>query len=234
MQSEIQPNNQSSAKEPANSQEPAKKSKNNRVKWWQSLLILFATLGICLSAGYFISDKYFWKNTDEEQLNKRLEFLIQQVDIKSNDPELRVQLGYAYFLKGKNDKAIEHYKTAIGLDKNYYPSYLNLAIVYDKENKFQDSLEMAAKAAKLAPKDYKGHLLKGKAYRKLKMYDKANDSLEEALNFMSSNADIIFEIGQVAQAQGKNKEAQEIYKEALTFDPLYKPALNALEELSKK
>lgn len=228
MQTEIQPNNQST------SQEPAKKNKNNRVKWWQALLVLMATLGICLSAGYFISEKYFWGKTDTAQLEEKLSFIKQQVDMKPNDSDLRVQLGYVYFLKKDYDKAIDQYKTAISLDKNYYPSYLNMAIVYDKKNKPQDSLEMASKAAKLAPKDYKGHLLKGIAYRKLEMYDKANESLQEALNFMSTNADIIYEIGQVAEARGKEKEAEDIYKEALNYDPLYKPALEALEQLAAK
>ncbi|MHC0037856.1 tetratricopeptide repeat protein [Pseudoneobacillus sp. C159] len=214
------------------SQDSVTKIKTNRIKWWQATLILLFTLGFSLSVGYFISDKYLWDNKDTAQLEKRLEHYKQQVDLKPNDPELRVQLGYAFFLKDKFNDAIEQYKTAISLDKNFYPSYLNLAIVYDKQNKPQDSLEMASKAAKLAPRDYKGHLLKGIAYRKLKMYDKANESLQEALNFMSTNTDIIYEIGQVAQAQGKVKEAEQIYKEALSFDPLYRPALDALDLLA--
>ncbi|WP_409272296.1 tetratricopeptide repeat protein [Neobacillus sp. SCS-31] len=227
MQTETE-NNQSTT-----SQEPVTKN-NEKIKLWKALLALVLTLGISLGAGYIISDKYLWKDIDTEQLQKKLDYSLQEVDAKPNDPEKRVQLGFTYFLMENYDKALEEFKTAISLDKNYYPSYLNMAIVYDKQDQSQKSLEMANKATKLAPKDYKGHLLKGISYRKLKMFDKSTASLEEALALMPSNADIIYEIGQVAEAQGNKKEAEQIYKDALAFDPLYKPAIKALERVSSK
>lgn len=197
------------------------------------LIILAVTLAVCLTAGYYISSKYLW-NKKNDQLDKQLTYYKEQVNEKPNDPKLRVQLGYTYFLKGDDSAAMKEYTTAKSLDKNYYDAYLNLSIVYDKEKRYDDALQMAIKAVKISPRDYKGQLLKGRSYRKLKMYDKATAALQEAYRLKNGNTDVIYEAGLVAVAQGKKAEAEQLFKEALSFDPTYKPALNALDKLNAK
>jgi len=207
--------------------------KKDRFKWWQSLIILVVTLAICLSTGYYVSAKYLWNKNDDE-IVKQIEYNKALVEQKPNDASLRVQLGYSYFLKGDDDKAIKEYQTAKSLDKDYYAAYLNLAIVYDKQKRTDDALQMATKAAKLAPQDYKSLLLKARSYRKLKMYDKATEALEVANRYKPGNTDVIYETGLVAEDQGKLKDAEDIYKESLSYDPTFKPALEALERLKSK
>lgn len=222
------------AKEKLETQEPEKKVKNDRFTWWQSSLLLVGTLVICLVAGYFISDRFLWDNTDSKQIEEQLKFYKGEVKKNPNDPESRVQLGYAYFLDKDYDEAIKQFKTAKSLDKNYFDAYLNLSIVYDRQDRIDDALQNAIKATEISPRDYKGHLMKGKSYRKLKMYKEANEALAEADRLNVGNTDTIYEIGLVAEDQGKKEEAEEIYKEALEYDPLFKPALNALDRLTSK
>lgn len=214
--------------------EPEKKIKKDRFTWWQTTILLVGTLVICLAAGYFISDKYLWTNTDSKQIAEQIKFYKDEVKRSPNDPKNRVQLGYSYFLDENYDEAIKEFKIAKSLDKNYFDAYLNLSIVYDKEGKIDDSLQNAIKATEISPRDYKGHLLKGRAYRKLKMYKEAEKALEEADRLNQGNTDTIYEIGLVAEDQGKKKEAEAIYKDALSYDPLYKPALTALDRLASK
>ncbi|MEH7112727.1 tetratricopeptide repeat protein [Neobacillus niacini] len=221
-------------KEQLETKEPEKKVKNDRFTWWQSSLLLVGTLAICLVAGYFISDRFLWDNTDSKQIEEQLKFYKGEVKENPNDPESRVQLGYAYFLDKDYDEAIKQFKTAKSLDKNYFDAYLNLSIVYDRQDRNDDALQNAIKATEISPKDYKGHLMKGKSYRKLKMYKEANEALAEADRLNVGNTDTIYEIGLVAEDQGKKEEAEAIYKEALAYDPLFKPALNALDRLTSK
>jgi tetratricopeptide (TPR) repeat protein len=232
MESQVQPDAQEHSRTTEKT-EKAKKVKKDRFLWWQSLIILVVTLAICLSAGYFVSEKYLW-NSSSDQISKQLKYYKDQVDIKPNDPELRVQLGYTYFLKGDTGSAIKEYQTAKSLDKNYYPAYINLSIAYNKEERTDDALQMAVKAVKISPNDYKGHLLKGKSYRKLKMYDKATKALEEAIRLKPGNTDIIYEVGLIAEKQGKLKEAEQIYKETLSYDPTFKPAITGLDRIASK
>ncbi|MEH7247701.1 tetratricopeptide repeat protein [Neobacillus niacini] len=222
------------AKEQLETKEPEKKVKNDRFTWWQSSLLLVGTLTICLVAGYFISDRFLWDNTDSKQIEEQLKFYKGEVKKNPNDPESRVQLGYSYFLDKDYDEAIKQFKTAKSLDKNYFDAYLNLSIVYDRQDRIDDALQNAIKATEISPKDYKGHLMKGKSYRKLKMYKEANEALAEADRLNVGNTDTIYEIGLVAEDQGKKEEAEAIYKEALAYDPLFKPALNALDRLTSK
>lgn len=232
MESQVQPN----AQEPEiipKGKEKVKKPKGEKFSWWQSLIILVATLGICITAGYYISEKYLW-NQEDKQLEAQLKYYKVEVDQKPNDSKLRIQLGYTYFLRGDTESAIKEYKTAKNLDKNNFDAYLNLSIAYDSLKRTDESLQMAIKAAKLAPKDYKGHFLKGREYRKLKMYKEASESLQEAIRLKPGNTDILYEVGLVAEAQGKKKEAEQIYKEALSYDPTFKPALKALDGLNSK
>jgi tetratricopeptide (TPR) repeat protein len=232
MESQVQPN----AQEPVNvpkEKELVKKTKKDRLSWWQSLIIIVVTLAISLSAGYYISQKYLW-NKQDDQIAKQLDYYKAEIDQKPNDPKLRIQLGYTYFLKGDINSAIKEYQTAKNLDKSNFDAYLNLSIAYDTQKRTDESLQMAVKAAKLSPRDYKGHLLKGRAYRKLKMYKEASESLQEAIRLKPGNTDILYEVGLVAEGQGKKKEAEQIYKETLTYDPTFKPALNALDRLNSK
>lgn len=232
MEGPVQPNAPESLRS-SNTTEKERKEKSDRFKWWQSLLMLAAALAISLSAGYYISQKYLW-NQNANQISKLLKYYQAQVDQKPNDPKLRVQLGYTYFLNSDDQNAIKQLQTAKDLDKNNYDAYLNLAIVYDKENQNDHFLQAAAKAVALSPRDYKSQLLAGRAYRKLKMYKQASNALDEAVRLKPGNTDTLYEAGLLAKDQGKKKDAEQIFKETLSYDPTYKPALNELDRLKSK
>lgn len=229
MQAEVTQN----AQDPTNRTEKKSNEKKDRFTWWQSLIILAATLVICLTAGYIISEKFLWNHSDD-QITQQLNYYKAQVDKTPNDANLRVQLGYSYFLKGNTQEAINQYNTAVNLDKNNYAAYLNLAIVYDQANRNDEALQMALKAQKLSNSDYKSFFLEGRSYRKLKMYKQASAALQTALRFKPANDDILNEVALVAEGQGKKQDAISIYKEILSFDPTYKPAQDALNRLNSK
>ncbi|WHY91214.1 tetratricopeptide repeat protein [Neobacillus cucumis] len=231
MESHVQPLKQDHEKSPKK-EKNKKTSKNEKFNWWQTLLILAMTLAISISAGYIISKKYLWPKYDMNRLAQQLESAKNEVDGKPNDSKARVDLGYAYFLNEDYDEAIKQYKTALDLDKNNFDAYFNLGLAYKEENRNDDTLQMAQRATELSPRDYKGHLLKGMAFRKLKMYSDAIKALNEANQLMPGNTDIIFEIGQVAEDKGDKKMAEDVYKEALGYDPMYKPAIEGLKRVS--
>jgi tetratricopeptide (TPR) repeat protein len=65
------------------------------------------------------------------------------------------------------------------------------------------------------------------------MYKESVESLEKANKLMPGRANIIYEIGRVAEDQGDIKSAVLIYKEALGYDPLFKEAAEALKRVEK-
>ncbi|MFZ7943831.1 tetratricopeptide repeat protein [Neobacillus sp. 19] len=218
--------------------EPTKETRDTKRKQtftkWQGISLIIGSLFISLIAGYLICDKFIWTNKDQSRVDQQVAFYENLVNKEPNKPEHRVNLGYSYHLKGQNDEAVKQLLLAVDLDKENVGAYFNLGLVYNDQKRYDDALKQAKKAVDLAPKDYKGHLLEGMVYRKLKMYTEAFASLEEANKLMPANTDIIFEIGKVAEAQGKTKDAEELYKKALAYDPLYKPASDALTKLAGK
>lgn len=234
MEAQEQPHN----REKENKQDPAgrkniKKQKSNKFNWWQSLLLLTLTLVISVGTGYFVSAKYLWSGYDKDHLKQQLASAKDATDKKPNDPKSRVTLGYSYFLNGDDDEAITQYKMAIDLDKNYFDAYFNLGLVYNKQKRLNDSIKMAEKATEISPRDYKGYLLKGMSYRKQKKYEKAITALNKANDLMPGNTDILYEVGRVAEDQGDKANAEQIYKDTLKYDPMYKPALEGLKRVSK-
>lgn len=199
----------------------------------QAMSMVLLTL-IISTGGWYMVGKYFvWTNLDVQRINAQLTFLEQQVQAKPKDLKLRVSLGYTYYLKGNNDKAINEFNQVIAVDKKYNDAYYNLGLVYLSEERLDDALEMFGKSVELAPRDYKGHVQKGVVYRKLKMYKEAVASLEKANKMAPGSANIICEIGKIAEDQGEKSTATKIFKEALAYDPLYKDALEGLKRVDK-
>jgi tetratricopeptide (TPR) repeat protein len=216
----------------SNERAKLKKHKNKNFTKLQAILLIVGTLIISVVGGYFISDKYLWSNKDQGRIEEQLEYYKQLVDAEPNNPEHRVNLGYTYFILGKNSDAIKQMKMATDLDKQYFGAYFNLGLVYLDEERYNDALKQAQKAVELGPRNFKAHLLSGMVYRELKMYEEATKSLKEALTIMPTNTDVITEIGKVEEDQGNDKEAEGFFKEALSYDPLYKPATEGLERIA--
>ncbi|WP_066065455.1 tetratricopeptide repeat protein [Neobacillus soli] len=219
---------------PEPEKETRAKKRNGRFTKLQGFSLIIATLLISLIGGYFISDHYIWSNRDQSRIDQQVAYYEGLVSKEPNNPEHRINLGYSYNLKGQNDDAVKQLLIAIDLDKKNVGAYFNLGLVYNDQKRYDDALKQSKKAVELAPRDYKGRLLEGMVYRNLKMYKEALASLEEANKLMPVNNDIIFEIGRVAEDQGKVKDAEELYKKALSYDPLYKPASDALTRLAAK
>ncbi|WP_462410979.1 tetratricopeptide repeat protein [Neobacillus sp. Marseille-QA0830] len=210
------------------------KKKNDRFTKFQGISLILASLIISLIGGYFITDKFFWSNENESRLEQQVSYYEALVSKEPNKPEHRINLGYSYHLTANDEEAVKQLQTAIDLDKENVAAYFNLGLVYNDQERYDDALKQSNKVTELAPRDYKGHLLEGMVYRKLKKYKEALASLQEADKLMPANNDIIFEMGRVAEDQGNVKDAEELYKKALSYDPLYKPASEALTRLAGK
>jgi tetratricopeptide (TPR) repeat protein len=208
------------------------KGKNDRFTKLQATSLILTSLIISLIGGYFITDKFFWSNEDQNRQEQQVAYYEELVSKEPNKPEHRINLGYSYHLVGDNEEAVRQLQTAIDLDKKNVAAYFNLGLVYNDQERYDDALKQSNKVVELAPRDYKGHLLEGMVYRKLKKYKEALASLQEADKLMPVNNDIIFEMGRVAEDQGNVKDAEELYKKAISFDPLYKPASEALARLA--
>lgn len=207
------------------------KNKKDYFTLLQASVLIVLTIAISIGGWYVVGQKYFWTGRDEKRISEQLAYLEKQVQANPKDPQMRVDLGYTYFIKGDNTKAIRELSQVVELDKKNFNGFYNLGLVYLDENRLDEALEQFQKCIELSPRDYKGYMQKGIAYRKLKMYKDALSCLNQASKLKPGGADIIYEVGMVVEAQGDKKGAAAIYKDALRYDPLYKDAADALKRV---
>ena len=207
------------------------KSKKDSFTPLTSVILILLTLVISVAGWYGVGKYFFWSDLDMKRVNAQLEFYKQKVQADPKNTQARVDLGYTYFLKGKDVEATQEFNQALLLDPKDFDAYYNLSLVLIKEKRYNEALVKLSKANELSPRDFKVPFQKGIVYRNLKMYTEATDSLTLANKLMPTNTDIIYEIGMVAEAQNQKSAAIDIYKQVLSYDPLYKPAIAALERL---
>jgi tetratricopeptide (TPR) repeat protein len=221
-------------KKPQEVEEKRAKKQPKTFTLLQSILLLILTLVVTSGSGYALGHFYFWNDVDMKRVNEQLEYYTEQVRKDPANLENRIILGYTFFLKGQNEKAIKEFDYVLEQDKNYYDACYNLGLVFLEEERYNDALLQFNKAVEIAPKDFKGHVQLGITYRLMKMYDEAMESLETANKLSPASTDIIYQIGLVAEAKEDYKLAIDIYKEALQYDPLFEDAVVALDRLKDK
>jgi tetratricopeptide (TPR) repeat protein len=202
--------------------------------FFQAVLLIILALAVSIGGWYAAGKYYFWKDLDMKRISQQVDFLKKKVETEPKNLKHRIDLGYTYYLLGDYDLAIKELNQALEIDDKHYGPYYNLGLVYVQQGRLNDAMEMFQKAIEIAPRDYKAHMQKGIVYRELKMYKEALESLGKADKLMPRSANIIYEIGRVAEVKGDTERARSIYKEALSYDPLFKDAVKALENLEKK
>jgi tetratricopeptide (TPR) repeat protein len=224
---ELQTNNTKAEAKPKPEKKPGQFGK------FQSILLILFTLVVSAGGWYAAGKYYFWNTLDTKRIQAQLTYYEGQVKAQPNNTQNMINLGYTYFLLGQNDKAVAEYNQVLAIDKKNFDAFYNLGLVYSDSNRLDDALEMFQKAIEISPRDYKGHMQKGIIYRKLKMYSEASKELDQANKLNPARADIIYEIGMIAEAQGYKDQAAQIYKDALGYDPLFKDAVKALQRVQK-
>lgn len=220
-----------SATVPATATKVGKRQKSDSFTIFQTLLLILLTITISTGGWYVVGKKYVWIDIDMQRANQQLTFFQQKVLSEPNNANARVELGYTYYVKGQNPEAVKEFNQALIIEPKNFDAYYNLSLVMLDEKRYDEALANLSKALELSPREYKAHLQTGIAYRNLKMYDEALKSLNQANKFMPANVEVIFQVGMVAEAKGDKEGAITVYKEALSYDPLHKQAVEALERL---
>ncbi len=190
--------------------------------------VLFAVIGI--SAGKF----FFWNNYDKTSKIER-EFVANQERVKAdpNNPLNHVQLGWSYFLKGDNERAIGEYKKALAIDPKNYNAQYNMGLAYLQNQQYDRAVTCLKDAIQIVPNAFGPHLNLGISYVKLEKYEDALKELSLAYKSNPGSPETFYWKGTAYEKQGKLDLAFNEYETAINFDPNYKTAKEAYERLKK-
>jgi tetratricopeptide (TPR) repeat protein len=93
-------------------------------------------------------DRYY-REGNRELLLKAEDFLHRAVRVKPSDPGAFNGLGVLHQAANRPIEAIKAYEEARRLDPDYYPVYVNLAMLYATQGRMQEAEEYAAKGVDL-------------------------------------------------------------------------------------
>jgi len=192
--------------------------------------------------GYFQLGKTAYAHKNYPEAIKHFEKALQIRNGKYDKALLSIGLSYAKL--NQYDKAIEYYRKAIELDKNYATAWYNLGIALAKSEKF-DQAEQAYLTALKIKTDYAPTWFSlGALYGRMNQNDKAIDAYVKAISFRPNYRKAQLNLAVRLTFKGQYHRAISLYQEVLKKDPSYAMAwinlgalhydLNNLDEAEKE
>lgn len=152
-------------------------------------------------------------------------------------------LGHFYFLQGgfeadgkkKNeffDQAAEQFKRAISLRQDFDSAYWSLAMIYDKQKKYEEAVVQYQNAIRFGKeKTVKAHVYQelGLAYMLLKRYDEGLRNMQEAIKLDENNPALYESLASIYVSQNNIEETFKLLKKAADLRAKFKlePAADA-------
>lgn len=137
-------------------------------------------------------------------------------------------LGYVYFEKGLNDKAIEQLELGIKLEPNYPDNYHNLGKVYFKLKKYELAQERLKKAIEVDPKFYKAYNDLGRLYLAENNFDSAFENFNKSLELQPYNLEVYNNLGKLFFLKKDFVSSNNYYFKALELNSTNQYVLNNL------
>ena len=182
-----------------------------------------ATLKDAIGANPGTLELYLNLSSLYETLNRpqaALEFLLANEERFPKEARLHFHLGVLHDKLGKRTESIKRMKEVLKLDPrdaqalNYLGySYVEMGI------HLEEALELIKRAVVIRPKDAFILDSLGWAYFKLKRYDDATETLEEAVSLVNDDSTIIEHLGDIYAAQHYHKKSLKQYQKAFELAP---------------
>ncbi len=156
--------------------------------------------------------------------------------IDPNYPGCLEILGGIEFSQGRYEEAMKYFKRLVEVEPDARDPILYLAVSYLKTDLIQDAINQLKLFNEKFPHRPNGRYYTGRAYIRLKDWDKAekvfSDLLEERPDFLKAYENLAW----VYRVSGKPDQAIRIYRKYLTINPNEKSVLAKLEDtkLSKE
>ena len=160
----------------------------------------------------------------EKKWDKGIKVLEEALALVDFDPEVWNFLGFAYWRKGEDQKALEHYRKAIALDDSDALVYSNLGALYlsifqrsrKREDHFQ-SMEYFKKAIELDPDLAAAYKGLGACYGIRGQTKEAISILEKALELSPKDYFLVYNLGMANLEIGRKAQALKYFEKYLVL-----------------
>lgn len=201
---------------------------------WKVTVSLILSVTVFSVISNFIGTRFFWTDMDLRRIDKEIAYYQQLIETEPMEPEHRVSLGFTYLRRGDFERALIQLDAALEMDADYMPAYLNKGYVYQAMELWDESLENFQKVTELSPEDHRGYQNMGVSYMYLGMHEEALNMFHTAKALRPGASDVAYYAAMTYERMGAYEAAIEEYEEALTFNPKFTEAQEALDRLMKK
>lgn len=154
-------------------------------------------------------------------------------DLKSRDPLILSNLGYAYMESGLLDKGEAVLKDCLAVDPRYHDAFLNLGVIEMRRSRWSEAIEVFNKTVQMHPFSFLSFRNRGLCFAHLKNYQAAAASFERALAVFPQFTEARIDLGVVCFSAGRPDVAKSILEEALRSDPNSLRARATLDDVNR-
>jgi len=154
------------------------------------------------------------------ETGRALKILSMALEKDKTDPETHYYFGLAYSARGLEDKALEHFRIAVELDRDYSEVYNAMGVLHARKGNVSEARGAFEKALSNPFYDTPHYALfnLGRLYEKCGDNEKALAQYREALRLEASYPMAYYRMGRVLESMGRRDEARNAYGEAVYYD----------------
>ena len=150
------------------------------------------------------------------------------------DYELNLRIGWLYYLKNENKKAINYIKKAIKISENAIEPLNMILLPLTKLRDIKEAEKYSSIIIKKSPGNYYAHIRIAYLYYILKKYDKALYHYQILNSFYPSNTDVKLGMAATLLKFKKYEKAREFYISILKVSPYHQTAYSGYLATFKK
>ena len=160
--------------------------------------------------------------------------LIPIYKVYPNSYTINLRLGWLYYLWGKYDNSIFHYKKADKAIPTSVESKLGLSLPLMAQEKWGDTEEVLYRVLKLDYYNYYGNLRLCIALEKEKKYDQQKAIALKMLRIYPTSVPFLVELAKSYYHLGEKEKAKKLFEDILILDPENLTAKEYLKKFEEK
>ncbi|WP_191565332.1 tetratricopeptide repeat protein [Metabacillus idriensis] len=163
---------------------------------------------------------YLAKAYEEEgMLQESLQTVKDGLKVDEYNKELFVYGGKVALKNNEPHEAVKLLREAIAIDPGHVEATITLTNIYMQEQKFEDVIDCLKEVMRYGEEDPEYDRKLARAYHETEQYSDALNHYQRAYNFFKEEPDFLMEYGYYLLEDGNRAAAQEMFRQALKFDP---------------
>ncbi len=133
--------------------------------------------------------------------------------------------------KKEFDKAIEHWRRAVYINRTDPDTLYNLTLAYFEITNYTKALDKCLEVLSNCPVYFRAHFLLGSIYSKLRKFEQAAEHLEKGLLFQPENVMVLVNLGAIYSILRRSNDAIHCFEKAISVSPSEKKAYLGLGKI---